>query len=214
MEALVAQTVLKAESLVNDGTALVVYGVAVGVTTGSDTLRSGSVAWQFVIAYVDGCGRRPGRGPALAVLRRLDDPTLRIALALLTPFTAYLLAESVDASGVLAVVICGLIVSRVSPRASDAAARLLGFSFFEFAALLLNATLFLLVGLEIPTAVRDLDRSALTQALWLVLVVCVVHRSITTRAYPSRTDSLGLQLFGEGSTVTSLSVWKMGGMAV
>ncbi|MFD0029701.1 GH32 C-terminal domain-containing protein [Streptomyces sp. NPDC055059] len=40
------------------------------------------------------------------------------------------------------------------------------------------------------------------------------HRSITTRAYPSRTDSLGLQLFGEGSTVTSLSVWKMGGMAV
>ncbi|MET7930089.1 glycoside hydrolase family 32 protein [Streptomyces sp. NPDC005349] len=40
------------------------------------------------------------------------------------------------------------------------------------------------------------------------------HRSITTRAYPSRTDSFGLQLFGEGSTVTSLSVWKMGGMAV
>ncbi|WP_405483408.1 GH32 C-terminal domain-containing protein [Streptomyces sp. NBC_00009] len=39
------------------------------------------------------------------------------------------------------------------------------------------------------------------------------HRSITTRAYPSRTDSLGLQLFGEGSTVTSLTVWKMGGMA-
>ncbi|NBE50509.1 GH32 C-terminal domain-containing protein [Streptomyces boluensis] len=40
------------------------------------------------------------------------------------------------------------------------------------------------------------------------------HRSITTRAYPSRTDSLGVHLFGEGSTVTSLTVWKMGGMAV
>ncbi|NGN63220.1 glycoside hydrolase [Streptomyces sp. A7024] len=40
------------------------------------------------------------------------------------------------------------------------------------------------------------------------------HRSITTRAYSSRTDALGLQLFGEGSTVTSLTVWKMGGMAV
>ncbi|WP_399067286.1 GH32 C-terminal domain-containing protein [Streptomyces winkii] len=40
------------------------------------------------------------------------------------------------------------------------------------------------------------------------------HRSVTTRAYPSRRDSLGIQLFGEGSTVTSLTVWKMGGMAV
>ena len=43
---------------------------------------------------------------------------------------------------------------------------------------LLNATLFLLVGLEIPTAVRDLDGSALTQALWLVLVVCVVLAAV------------------------------------
>jgi CPA1 family monovalent cation:H+ antiporter len=168
-------TVLKAESLVNDGTALVVYGVAVGVTTGGEHLTSGSIAWQFLIAYVGGAAAGVlVAWPALAVLRRLDDPMLRIVLALLTPFTTYLLAESVDASGVLAVVVCGLIVSRAAPRASDAAARRLGFSFFEFATFLLNATLFLLVGLEIPTAIRGLAPSALTRAVCIVLVVCVV----------------------------------------
>ncbi|WP_369240231.1 Na+/H+ antiporter [Streptomyces sp. R21] len=168
-------TMLKAESLVNDGTALVLYGVAVGVTTGEEHLGWGHVSWLFLVAYVGGAvAGALVAWPALVLLRRLTDPMLRIVLALLTPFTAYLLAESVEASGVLAVVVCGLIVSRASPRASGATDRLLGHSFYEVATFLLNAALFLMIGVEIPTVVRDLDRSALTQAIWTVLAVCVV----------------------------------------
>lgn len=168
-------TMLKAESLINDGTALVVYGVAVGVTTGEEHLGTGHVSWLFLVAYVGGAAAGAlVSWPALVLLRRLTDPMLRIVLALLTPFTAYLLAESVEASGVLAVVVCGLIISRVAPRTSGAVDRLVGHSFYEVATFLLNATLFLLIGLEIPTAVSDLNAAALTRALWTVLVVCVV----------------------------------------
>ncbi|GAA1176255.1 CPA1 family monovalent cation:H+ antiporter [Kitasatospora gansuensis] len=166
---------LKAESLVNDGTALVVYGVAVGVTTGGERLGGGHVGWLFLFAYVGGAAAGAlVAWPALYVLRRLTDPVLSIVLALLTPFTAYLLAESVEASGVLAVVVCGLIVARVAPRVSDAASRTVGYPFFSMATYLLNATLFLLVGLEIPSAVRDLSSTALTTAVVIALAVFAV----------------------------------------
>ncbi|WP_405496438.1 Na+/H+ antiporter [Streptomyces sp. NBC_00096] len=166
---------LKAESLVNDGTALVLYGVAVGVTTGGEHLGAGHVGRLFLVAYVGGAAAGALIAlPALYILRRLNDPMLSNVLALLTPFAAYLLAESVEASGVLAVVVCGLIVNRAAPRASDAAARTVGVPFFAMATYLLNATLFLLVGLEIPSAVRGLSSTDLTTALVIVLVVFLV----------------------------------------
>lgn len=166
---------LKAESLVNDGTALVVYGVAVGVTTGGEHLGWGHVSWLFLVAYVGGAAAGAFVAwPALHILRRLNDPMLSNVLALLTPFAAYLLAESVEASGVLAVVVCGLLVARAAPEASNAAARTVGYPFFGMATYLLNATLFVLVGLEIPSAVGDLTSTTLTTTLAIVLVVFLV----------------------------------------
>ncbi|MFJ4713510.1 Na+/H+ antiporter [Streptomyces sp. NPDC088785] len=172
-------TVLKSESLVNDGTALVVYGVAVGVATGSESLGFAHVSGLFVVAYAGGAvAGALVAWPSLMLLRRMSDPVLSVVLALLTPFAAYLLAESVDASGVLAVVVCGLIGSRVAPRAMGAAGRMLGYPFFAVATFVLNATLFVLVGLEIPTAVRDLGRSDLVWALWTVVAVCATLAAV------------------------------------
>lgn len=105
-------TLLRAESLVNDGTALVIYSLAVGVTVGEEHLRVVHVSWLFLLAY--GGGAVAGVATAwlaVQVRRHLDDPLQENVLILVTPFTAYLLAEAVQASGVLAVVVCGLIMS-------------------------------------------------------------------------------------------------------
>lgn len=100
-------TVLPAESLINDGAALVIYGVAVGVTVGEEHLSGWHLAWLFLLAYAGGAAAGLATGWLVVRVRRwLDDPLLGNVLTILTPFTAFLFAELIHASGVLAVVVC------------------------------------------------------------------------------------------------------------
>ncbi|POX51636.1 Na+/H+ antiporter [Streptomyces sp. Ru72] len=168
-------TVLRAESLVNDGTALVVYGLAVGITVGEEHLSIPRVGGLFLLAY--GGGAVVGAAVAwvnMNLRRRLDDPLLGNLVMILAPFTAYLLAELVGASGVLAVVISGLIMSQVAPRIIRAEHRTQALAFWPLATFLINGALFVLVGVELQYAVRSLSRSDLKEALIAAGVVCVV----------------------------------------
>ncbi|GHS87282.1 putative Na(+)/H(+) exchanger [Actinomycetota bacterium] len=171
--------VLRAESLVNDGTALVLYGVAVGVTVGDETLGATHVTWLFVLAY--GGGIAVGALVAWLGARAravITDPLLANTVMLLIPFTAFLLAELIEASGVLAVVVCGLAMSQVGPRTVRADTRRQSTAFWSLATFLLNAALFVLVGLEAQSAVRSLVSADLTAALVGVAVVCAVIVSV------------------------------------
>ena len=101
-------TVLRAESLVNDGTALVIYALAVGITRGAEHLSAPSVLGLFLLAY--GGGAVAGVIVAwlsIRVYRALDDPMLGTVTSMVTPFAAFGLAQAVHASGVLAVVVAG-----------------------------------------------------------------------------------------------------------
>lgn len=168
-------TILRAESLVNDGTALVVYGLAVGVTVGEQRIDALTVGWQFVLSY--GGGALAGVVTAwlgLQVRRVLDDPLLENVVSVLTPFVAFLLAELVDASGVLAVVVCGLVLSQSGPRVAHADSRQQSVAFWTLATFLLNGGLFVLVGIEVHAAARDLTSVAFVEALVAVGVVTAV----------------------------------------
>jgi CPA1 family monovalent cation:H+ antiporter len=162
-------TVLRAESLVNDGTALVIYGLAVGVTVGEEHLGVGHVGWLFLLAYVGGALA----GCAVAWLtlqarRFLDDPVHENVVSVLTPFVAFLVAELIHASGVLAVVVCGLILSQTGPRIVRADTRQQAQAFWGLSTFLLNGSLFVLVGLQLQSSVRDLTSFDLTRALGAV----------------------------------------------
>lgn len=168
-------TLLRAESLVNDGTALVVYGLAVGVTVGDDHLSVPRVSGLFLLSY--------GGGALLGVLtawlavqvrRRVEDPLQENVAVLLTPFTAYLLAELIGASGVLAVVVCGLLMSQIGPRVGRADTRQQTTAFWSLSTHLLNGALFVLVGLELQSAVRGLTSVDVLRGLGAVAVVSVV----------------------------------------
>ncbi|MFF3851296.1 Na+/H+ antiporter [Streptomyces sp. NPDC002328] len=168
-------TLLRAESLINDGTALVVYGLAVGITVGEEHFSVPHVGWLFLLAYVGGAAAGAVTAwVGIQLRRRLDDPLLGNVVTIGTPFTAFLLAEEIEASGVLAVVVAGLIMSQVGPRLIGAATRRQGQAFWSLSTFLLNASLFVLVGLEAQSAARELTSDDLTHALITVVVVSVV----------------------------------------
>ncbi|MCE7003364.1 Na+/H+ antiporter [Kibdelosporangium philippinense] len=169
-----SMNLLRAESLINDGTALVIFGVAVSITAGGETFSFGNVSWLFVLSF--GGGALAGvitAWLAVQVRKRLDNPLHENTLSVLTPFVAFLLAEVVHASGVLAVVVCGLILSQVGPRLIHADTRTQNSAFWSLSTFLLNGSLFVLVGLQANAAARDLTSTGVWRGLALVGLISV-----------------------------------------
>ncbi|MEU6768068.1 Na+/H+ antiporter [Streptomyces sp. NPDC046853] len=161
-------TLLRAESLLNDGTALVVYGIAVGVTLGTEHVVVPHVGWLFVLGYGGGAliGFITGTVVQWIRVRMAQADALRgQALMLLAPFSAYLLAEDVDASGVVAVVVCGLMLSQSGPRTVRAEVRVQAQHFWVVATYLLNGSLFVLIGVELDFSLRTMGHDEIPQAL-------------------------------------------------
>ncbi len=105
-------TVLKAESIINDGTALVLFGVAVSVAMGGAPVGPIDLTVRFVVSYLGGIAAGLLIGGVVTLARtRLDAPQEEAALSLLTPFAAFLLAYAFGCSGVVAV-----LVSRIDAR--------------------------------------------------------------------------------------------------
>lgn len=152
-------SVLEGEALVNDGTSLTAYKVALAAVGGSFSLLSstgrfflvglGGVAIGIVAGYV-----------SIWLRRRVRDAQIEITLTLLTPFLAYIPAERVGASGVLAAVAAGVLVGARSLELSPASTRVRTRGFWEVLTFLLESSLFLLVGLQVPHVVSELDVSA------------------------------------------------------
>lgn len=167
-------TLLRAESLINDGTALVIYGIAVTFTLGEEAITTAHISWLVLLAY--GGGILIGSALAWLVLKtrsRLDHPVQETVLSILTPFLGYLLAEMIEASGVLAVVTAGLIMSQAAPRRARAGTRRQSDGFWSLATYLLNASLFVLVGLELQAAIRALEAPLIIRGLLLIALVSV-----------------------------------------
>src|SRR6266571_3761116 len=184
-------TVIEGESMVNDATGLVVYRFAVAaVVTGSFSLVQASL--QFVLVSVGGLLVGLVVGWPLAWLHRhLDDAPIEIAITLLTPFAAYLLADAIGVSGVLAVMAAGLYLSRQSSRFFSSNTRLQANAVWTVLVFLLNGLVFLLIGLQLRSILDALASRAPLSLLWDALLVCftvVVVRIawVVPAAFPSR----------------------------
>lgn len=168
-------TVLRTESLINDGTALVVYGLAVGVTVGQEHLTPAHVTWLFARSYLAGIAAGALVAFAGAWLRRhIAEPLPHNTVVVLIPFTSFLLADEIGGSGVLAVVTAGLIMTQIGPRVGTAAARLQTQGFWTLSTFLLNAALFVLVGLQAQAAVRGLSSIDVARACAVIAAVLAV----------------------------------------
>src|SRR3989442_6355246 len=166
-------TILEGDSLVNDATALVAYRFAVvAVTTGSFSLaRAGG---QFFIVGIGGIliGLAVG-WLAERFHKRVDDAPIEITVSLLTPFAAYLPAERLGVSGVLAVVTAGLYLGRRMPEILTFQTRLRGGPVWEMVEFLLTGFVFILIRLQLPEVLRALSGNAIPirQLVWYALVI-------------------------------------------
>jgi len=165
------QTILEGESLVNDATALVALQFAVAaLLTGSFSI--GHAALRFVWVAIGGIAFGLLVGFAMRwVQQHLDDPPVQITISLLTPFLAYLPAERLHVSGVLATVAAGIYLGWHSPLIVRARYRLQAFAFWEMVVFLLNGFVFITIGLQLPGILRALRGESLMSLIDDALLV-------------------------------------------
>jgi Na+/H+ antiporter len=149
-------TILEGESLINDATALIAYRFAIAAAlTGVFSPVEAGLA--FVYAGLGGILVGVVVGVLVtAAWQRTTDSTLEIMVSLLAPFAAYLPAEALGMSGVLAVVVAGLIAGRRAARALSPDARLMGRSVWGIVTFIIEGFAFILVGLQLPSIVERL----------------------------------------------------------
>ena len=166
------QAILEGESLVNDATALVALQFAIGsLVTG--TFSPGYAAARFVWAAAAGIGFGLLVGVVIRwVQSHLDDPPIQITISLVTPFIAYLPAERLHASGVLATVAAGIFLGWHSPLMISARTRLQVYAFWETVMFLLNGFVFIVIGLQLPGILHTLNRESLTGAVVSAIIIC------------------------------------------
>ncbi|MEZ0067578.1 Na+/H+ antiporter [Streptacidiphilus sp. MAP12-20] len=166
--------ILETEGLFNDVTALVIYGLAVEAVV-SGEFSTLEAVWRLVLSAVlavvfgVGIGWLSGK-----VIGLLTDATLQVALSLLVPFAAYVLAEELHGSGVLAVLVCSLWINDQAVGADDVAFRLVGSAFWDVVELLISGMAFGLIGLEWSSVLREVGSgwpSMLGDAALVIVVV-------------------------------------------
>ena len=186
-------TVLRGESLINDGTALVLFAVTVSVAAGGAEMGLAALTGRFIGSYVGGIAAGLLVGGLVTLLRRrIDAPLEEGALSLLTPFAAFLLAETFDSSGVVAVLVAALVLSYVGPRVIRARSRLQAYAFWDFATFLINGSLWVFVGVQIPGAVEHISGAVGGLRSTTFLGLAVTGVVITTRiAWVEITTVLG-----------------------
>jgi CPA1 family monovalent cation:H+ antiporter len=185
-------TTLRAESLINDGTALVLFAVAVAVVVGGGAPGPAELLGRFAGSVLGGvaAGLLTG-GAVILIRRRLDDPLREGGLSILTPFVAFLLAETVHASGVLAVVVAGLLLSYAGPRVIRARSRVTAYAFWDLSTFMINGSLFVLLGMQVPRALRDVSSTSAMRALLMAVVITAVV--MATRMVWVQLSTYGIQ---------------------
>jgi len=145
------------EGLFNDATALVAYRVAVGVAIGG-TFSAANAGLRFALGAAGGVAIGVAAGWVLVKIRsRIDDAPISITISLLSGYAAFVPADAIGASGVLAAVSCGIFVGLRGPRVIPPRVRLQGRMVWEILDFLLNAVLFVLVGLQLHTVLNELS---------------------------------------------------------
>ena len=177
------QALVQAESLFNDGTSLVLFQIAVSLAVGGTagmTVAGTLLHGVGEFAVLAGGGVAAGAAVAagvIAVRRRITDPVLETVTALITPYVAYLLGETLHVSGVTAVIVAGLAIGAWRSKITTAQTRLQLHSVYQTVIFLLESVVFALIGLELPTLVKELGRPG----PWLLAALAVTGTLIATR---------------------------------
>jgi CPA1 family monovalent cation:H+ antiporter len=170
------QVMVQSESLFNDATSLVLFKVAVGTAVAAEAVSLPRAAGEFVV--LGGGGVVVGScvaGLVALIRRRTEDPVLETVIALVTPYAAYVVAEELHTSGVTAVVVAGVALGSTGHRLTTTAAnRLQVHAVYQTVVFLLESVVFAIIGLELPSLVRQIGPEDRAWALGVLAVAAAV----------------------------------------
>jgi len=164
--------VLEGESMVNDAAALLTYKVAVAAAVGEGVSAShtvlqfcgdvaGGVAIGFVVGWV-----------IAEIRKRVNDVNTELTISLFSAYGAFIPADQLGVSGVLAVVTCGLLLGFRAPEIASPESRMQGDALWSILTFLLNAALFILIGLQLPSIVEGLSGEPTGQVVGYAAAIC------------------------------------------
>jgi monovalent cation/hydrogen antiporter len=167
--------ILEGESMINDAAALVTFKVAVAAAIGEGVSGSHTVL-QFFGDAAGGIAIGFAVGWAIAEIRkRVTDVNTELTISLFSAYGAFVPADQLGVSGVLAVVTCGLVLGFRAPEIASPESRMQGFALWSILTFLLNATLFILIGLQLPSIVDGLSGEPAGQVIgYAALIIAVV----------------------------------------
>lgn len=205
-------TLIQGEGLLNDATALTLLAVAVSAASGKE-FSFWDASGDFLLSAVGGVVVGVAIAYLIRLLRRLrTDPISANAVSLAAPFAAYLLGERLHVSGVLAVVVAGLIVGHDAPKMATGASRLQSGAVWRLVDFLLEGLVFLLIGQQMPTVIAKLSQyktSTIVIAVAVSLGVVLLLRPLWLYLTQLLPKSMHTRLGGTdpltGREVTALS---------
>ncbi|WP_263383954.1 Na+/H+ antiporter [Granulicella arctica] len=192
--------ILEGESLVNDATGLLALEFGLRMVVQGNTPTAGEALARLLYLIVAGIGIGLAIGVIMAWCERfIDDGPIEIVLSLIVPYLAYLAGEEAHASGVLAVVACGLYMSRKSVTIFSPTVRTQVYGVWGALTFILNGVVFVLIGLQLPyvlAGIRDLSRTTLLEYGAIFSIILIALRLLwifpaAQIAYLIRTRILG-----------------------
>jgi Na+/H+ antiporter len=164
--------VLEGESLFNDATALVAYKVAVAAAVG-ESFSAGHALFEFFRDAAGGVAVGLAVGWAIGEVRkRVSDINTELTISLFSAYGAFIPADQLGVSGVLAVVACGVYLGFRAPEISSPESRMQAYGLWSTLAFLLNAALFILIGLQLPVIVDGLSGRPAAEVVGYAAAVC------------------------------------------
>ena len=159
--------ILEGESLVNDASGLLAleFGIAMVVHSQTPTVGEGLLRLTFLTFAGIAVGLAMG-WVVYRIERRIDDGPIEIAISILVPYAVYFMADAIHASGVLAVVVCGLYLSRRSSEFFSPSVRIQAWAVWDALSFILNGLVFVLIGLQLPYVLAGIRNYKLSELLW------------------------------------------------
>lgn len=195
------QILLEGESLFNDGTAIVLFGLVTAMAVGETQFHLVSTLFAFLRISVGGLLIGFILGTLISqAIYRIDDYLIETTLTTILAFGSYLIAEEIfQVSGVLAVVAAGLVNGNIGPRGMSPTTRIVVFNLWEYFGFLANSFIFLIIGLQI-----DLPKMlAFWPRIGVAIVAVLAARAVAV---------YGLAWIGKDIPFKWQHVWNWGGM--